>query len=104
MAYNITLTGLETQNIVEILAALELGNSKLKSTSAAHARLIFEQPLNDDKRHYLFLHDADDLASWSGCGSAHGAVDHIVEDKALITRLYAIPETECPNCGPEKES
>lgn len=92
----------DIQALAEATAALELGNLELQSTAARRLRAIFEQALKQNKEHFLFLRDSDDLGSFFGCGPARGAVDTMVED-GQVCRLYAIPKNECSSCKEEEE-
>lgn len=99
---NIVVGDCDIQHIVEVVAALDLGNKRLNSSAVSVVRDIFMQALKADKTHYLFLRDPDDLASFFGCGSARGAADTMVED-GRTCRLYSIPKDECTNCREEDD-
>jgi hypothetical protein len=92
----------DIQHTAEVVAALELGNAKLESAAVNVVLEPLHAALEADQEHYLFLAEPDDLSSFFGCGTASGAVEAMVEDKATC-RLYSIPKAECPNCKEDEE-
>ena len=65
----------DSQALAELLAAISLGNDRLGSTSVRELAAVLTTHLGGDQEHYLYLRDADDLASFFGCGIASGGTD-----------------------------
>lgn len=96
----IDVSGLSSQALAELAAALQLGMTRLDSPATLDLLGVIEQALAADAQHYLWLRDREQHGSFFGCGTARGAANTMATD-GRVCYLHPLQRGECPNCFEE---